>query len=115
MLIPRPFGVVDSIRGDLTFGLELRRRFPRLPNAGTADWAGAVEGLARPRGVILGVDPKSGDWRGEAREGGDLRVKVTEVAGDHCAAKFIGYLNDGAASASAGMDRLSSEGTEEGM
>ena len=47
--------------------------------------------------------------------GGDLRVNVTLVAGDHCAEKVIGYLNAGAASASVGIFRLRSEGTDEGM
>jgi hypothetical protein len=48
-------------------------------------------------------------------DGGDLSVNVTLVAGDHWAEKVIGYLNAGAASASAGIFRLRSEGTEEGM
>jgi hypothetical protein len=113
VLIPNPLGVVDSMRGDLTFGLELRRR---LPNEGGAACTGAVEGRGRPRWATLGVDPNTGDWRVEkVARGGDLRVNVTLVAGDHCAAKVIGYLKDGAASASVGMDRLCSEGTEEGM
>ena len=58
VLIPSPLGVVDSIRGDRTFGLEARRR---LPKDGGAAWAGAVEGLGRPRGVTFGVDPNTGD------------------------------------------------------
>ena len=58
VFIPSPLGVVDSIRGDLTFGLELSRR---LPKEGGAAWAGAVEGLGRPRGATFGVDPRTGD------------------------------------------------------
>lgn len=81
VLIPRPLGVVDSIRGDLTFGREWSLR---LPNEGGTAWTGAVEGLVRPRGATLGVDPKIGDCRVEAvARGGDLRVKVVLVAGDH--------------------------------
>jgi hypothetical protein len=113
VLIPRPFGVVDSIKGDLTFGFEASRR---LPNDGTADCAGAVEGRVRPRGACFGVDPRTGDIGvGGVASGGDLKVNVELVAGDHCDGKVIGYVNDGAVSASVGMDRLCSEGAEEGI
>jgi hypothetical protein len=114
VLIPSPLGIVDSISGDPTFGLEWSRR---LPNDGGAAWTGAVDGLVRPREATLGDDPNTGDWRleGGLADGGDLRVNVTLVAGDHWAANVIGYLNAGAASASVGTFRLRSEGTEEGM
>jgi hypothetical protein len=115
VLIPKPFGVatVDSTKGDLTFGLEASRR---LPNDGTADCAGAVEGRVRPRGACFGVDPRTGDMGvGGVASGGDLKVNVELVAGDHWDGKVIGYVNEGAVSASVGMARLCSDGAEEGI
>lgn len=114
VLIPRPRGVVDSIKGEGTAGRTVILRAPKL-GAPEPEDTGAVDGLCRPRGTTLGVDPKVGDWRGEALAGGCWSVKVDEGAGDQSEGKIMGYRKAGAVSASGAMERLCIEGTEEGM